>query len=266
MKNTIIAALLAFTVLPVLWSAPSAELWDRWTQRDEGSSTTVNHTPLAEFLDVYRVIDSEDGIAKIRYSSVTPGDHSALEEYLEYLQNRDVDGLSENQQFAYWVNLYNSATLLLILDNYPLDSIRNISKPWDQKLLRVAGEEVSLNDIEHRILRPIWDDYRIHFVVNCASLGCPDIPAEPLNADNLDAQLQNATANYLSHPRGMTRRGRALVLSSIFSWYSSDFGDNETEVLATLGTHRDLDPLLNGDDLANLRIRYDYDWNLNAAP
>ena len=182
-----------------LFAGAQAELWERWTVSDEGSSEQLDHSPLQNFLDSYRRVDPADGIAKVRYGELSDADRAGLDRYIGGLENSDVDSLNSAEQFAFWVNIYNAATVQLILREYPLESIRRISNPWDQKLLRVAGEELSLNDIEHRILRPRWQDARVHFVVNCASIGCPDLPAQALTAENSETILEAGTRSYLNH-------------------------------------------------------------------
>jgi hypothetical protein len=177
--------------------------------------------------------------------------------------------LNRNEQLAFWVNLYNAATVKLILDHYPLKSIRNIrvggrfgKGPWDARLLNVEGEDLTLNDIEHRILRPIWKDPRVHYAVNCVSLGCPDLQDTAFMADNSETLLEKGAREYVNSPRGAAFAGGRLVLSSIYDWFEEDFGDGRDGVMAHLLKYA-------GSDLAARlrgytgRIRYEYDWNLN---
>ena len=116
-----------------------------------------------------------------------------------------VSGLGRDEQCAYWINLYNALTLEVVLDHYPVDSIRDIDispglfsqGPWGKKLITVEGEQVSLNDIEHRILRPIWRDPRIHYAINCASLGCPNLQPRPFTGRTLDHALDLAAMRFV---------------------------------------------------------------------
>ena len=126
-----------------------------------------------------------------------------------------------------------------------------------------GGREISLNDIEHRILRPIWKDPRIHYAVNCASLGCPNLSGTPFTAANKEELLDQAAADYVNHPRGVAFVKGRLRLSSIYDWYGVDFGSDETERLAHLQQYatRDLaEALMNYSG----RIKYDYEWDLNG--
>jgi hypothetical protein len=181
----------------------------------------------------------------------------------------EVTDLSRDEQLAYWLNLYNAATVDLILDNYPVESIRDIGSgllsrgPFDEKILRVEGEDISLNDIEHRIMRPIWQDPRIHYAVNCASIGCPDLHEEPFTASNWNRVFDAAAAEYINHPRGLRFEGNTLVLSSIYDWFVEDFGGNLAgvidHVLPYLEDEQTADRLRGFDG----RVRYEYDWSLN---
>ncbi len=126
----------------------------------------------------------------------------------------------------------------------------------------MEGEALTLNDIEHRILRPVWRDPRIHYAVNCASLGCPNLQPVPFAPDTLDAQLDAAARAYVNHPRGVRRQGDDLVVSSIYHWFREDFGDSEQGVISHL--LRFAAPQL----AARLRrhrggLEHDYDWTLN---
>ena len=160
-----------------------------------------------------------------------------MNNYIEQLAGIDPRAYRRIEQKAYWINLYNALTVKLIVDHYPVGSITTLGKtlgafgPWDDHLITLAGQTLSLNDIEHRILRPLWKDPRIHFAVNCASYGCPDLQDIAFTAENIETLLNKAATDYLSHPRGAHFDGDELVLSSIFDWYAEDFGANQQEVL-----------------------------------
>jgi len=176
--------------------------------------------------------------------------------------------MKRDEQLAFWINLYNAATVELILANYPVDSIRDIGGglmrkgPWDDPVLTVEGAELTLNDVEHRIIRPIWQDQRIHYVVNCASIGCPNLYPEPITADNWDRVFEESAEDYTNHERGVHFSRNRLVLSSIYDWYVADFGDSLEGVIAHLAEYVDSQTaarLRNHDG----RVSYEYDWTLN---
>ena len=169
---------------------------------------------------------------------------------------------------AYWINLYNALTVFVVVGRYPVDSIKEIKSslikfgPWDKELITVQGQKLTLDQIEHGILRPIWRDPRIHYAVNCASIGCPNLAAEAYRSDNLERLLEQGAKEYVNHPRGVSVEDGKLLVSSIYDWYKEDFGDTDAGVLAHLKKYA-------APDLVALLDRYDsfddgYDWTLNA--
>lgn len=252
------------------WAAPKADLWPRWQTHDPDSTLQVDHDGWDSFLSAYLVTDDPSGVHLVRYAEVTPDDRKALQGYLEQLQATPVSRLNRDEQMAYWINFYNALTVEVILEHYPVASIRRINispglftrGPWDAPLAEVEGEPLTLNDIEHRILRPIWQDPRIHYAVNCASMGCPNLQPRVFSADNLEDMLDAAAREFINHPRGVHFDGRRLRLSSIFNWFSEDFGESDREVLEHLGDYAE-PPLAEALRNYTGRFSYDYDWDLN---
>ncbi len=253
----------------MLLAAPKADLWEYWEQHDPDSSGTVDHSPWSDFLQGY-VSQGPDGVNLVDYQGVTARDRESLGRYLESLTGVEVTSLSRASQRPFWINLYNALTIQVVLDHYPVDSIKDIdispgffsSGPWDKKLVTIEGQELSLNDIEHRILRPIWKDPRIHYAVNCASMGCPNLQREAFTAENTDNLLDKAAREYINHPRGVNINGGDLVVSSIYDWFQEDFGDSEAGVIKHLMQYADpkLKRKLQGfEDINDDR----YDWSLN---
>lgn len=251
--------------------APAARLWARWTAHDAGSNERVDHAPWDSFL-ARHVAPGADGINRITYAALPAEDRAAITAYLDGLGEVAVGRLGRDEQFAYWANLYNALTVRLVVERWPVGSIRDIDispglfadGPWDKKLIRIEGEEISLNDIEHRILRPIWKDPRVHYAVNCASLGCPNLDRHAVTADGLSGVLDRLAREYVNHPRGWTIDGARLTVSSLYDWYKEDFGGSAQGVIAHLSAHSTPERamLLRG----RTRIdRYRYDWAINAA-
>jgi uncharacterized protein DUF547 len=249
-------------------AAPNTDAWDFWAEDNPQSTRQVDHTLWQNFLDQY-LVPQADGVNRVAYNRVGLGEgHKELQTYLQNLADVDPRALTRDEQFAYWVNLYNALTVEVVLSNPDKKSIRRMGKglfsfgPWDDTVATIAGEDVTLNDIEHRILRPIWQDPRIHFVVNCASIGCPNLQPQALRADNLEALLDTARNEYINHPRGVDTRPGTLNLSSIFDWYQSDFASDPQGLLKYLARfHQQPDALLQADPE---RIKFDYDWTLNS--
>ncbi len=267
--------LLLLLALPAaLHAAPQAELWDDWLPHNPESHRTLDHSRWDLLLDGHLVTDDPSGVHLFDYDGVSPDDYQVLSEYLAYLGDVKVYDLTRDEQMAYWINLYNALTIQVILDHWPVASIRDINLgglftrgPWKAALMEVQGQQISLDDIEHRILRPIWNDARIHYAVNCASIGCPNLQPWAFTHENLEELLEAAAVEFIHHPRAVKVSGRTLNLSSIFDWFSEDFGDSREGILAHIMGYaseelqEDLAPFLTGSG----RIRYSYDWSINAG-
>lgn len=250
-------------------AAPSADLWPRWQAHDPASSQIIDHGEWSRLLGAY-ARQGEDGIVRVDYGRFTPNDRQALQRYIGRLASTAVSTLDRDEQLAFWINLYNAVTIDLILENYPVSSILKINispglfsiGPWDKKLVTVEGEELSLNDIEHRILRPIWRDPRIHYAVNCASLGCPNLALEAYTGENVERLLEANAVAHVNHPRGVRVENGELVVSSIYRWFVADFGGGNAGVLKHLRRYA-------RGDLAEkiARINFigddEYDWSIN---
>ncbi len=253
-------------------AAPAADLWPRWEVHNAGSTKKIDHQPWRDFLGRY-LKPADNGINLVNYRAVSAEDRQQLGKYLDSLQAVAVSDYSRSEQFAYWVNLYNARTVFLILEHYPVESITDISfgwfsfGPWDEKLLTVEGEKVSLNDIEHRILRPIWKDNRIHYAVNCASMGCPNLAPEPFTAANSETLLEQGARDYINHPRGVTVKGTDITASKIYDWYGVDFGNNENSLVRHFLQYANPD-LKKQLESVGKQVDWDYryDWSLNEFP
>ena len=250
-----------------LQAAPSADLWEFWDKADHKSQINIDHSLWQEFLDRYVRHSDSAGMYMVEYGRVKKADKLKLVQYLQSLAVQDPRQLTPNEQLAYWINLYNALTVNLILDYYPVKSITKLGKgwfrtgPWRDELITIARHSVSLDDIEHRIIRPIWKNPRIHFVLNCASIGCPDLMPEVYQSDKIDEQLKSAARRFINQEKGVFFVGDRLVLSSIFDWYEDDFEDES-------GVMKELKRFANSQLLQQLegfrgRISYRYDWKLN---
>ncbi len=249
---------------------PSPDLLGQeWTVT--GTAHDPDYTVWAGFLNAY-IKATPGSVTLVDYAgALADGADAALSAWLAETQQIDPATLRKPAQMAWWINLYNAVTVDLVLKHYPVKTIRKINGgwfdlgPWGDEVVTVNGQRLSLNDIEHRILRPIWRDPRIHYAVNCASIGCPDLAAEPWRAEGLEGRLDDAARAYVNHPRGVRIEGGNLIVSSIYDWFAADFGNNDAEVIAHLRRYAAA-PLrdqlqgrtsIDGDD---------YDWSLNATP
>ncbi len=250
--------------------APDADLWERWQAHDPASTAVIDHSPWDGFLKRYVVADPE-GVNLVRYADVSTEDRLLLDNYIAGLAGLPVSRYGRDEQLAYWVNLYNALTVQVVLTHYPVDSIRDIDispgffsdGPWGKKLVTIEGEQVSLNDIEHRILRPVWRDPRIHYGLNCASTGCPDLLPDAFTAGTADAALTAAARGYINDPRGVSLRGDTVTVSKIYDWFIADFGGDEAGVIDHLLRYAD-EPLATVIRQKNRIDDVQYDWSLNG--
>ena len=263
-------------LLALAWSnpssaAPKAERWDFWNVSQPKSTTKVDHAAWDRVLASYVVADHPSGINRFRYTDVTAADRQALKRYLTQLQTVKVRELRQPEQKAYWINLYNALTVDVMLDHMPVASIMDVSispgllsrGPWAKKLATVEGQAVSLDDVEHRILRPIFTDPRIHYAVNCASFGCPNLQPKAFTRDNMDVLLEAGAKAYVNHPRGVTVTDGAVTVSSLYVWFREDFGGDDAGILAHL--RRYAEGALKTQLEAVRAIKNDaYDWRLNG--
>lgn len=252
-------------------AAPNSAMLPGWDASVESNAEQIDHSAWQRLLDVY-LKTHPSGINRFDYAALKADakDTARLAGYLTALQALDPRHYARAEQKAYWLNFYNALTVQIVVDAYPVDSIRNIhqgwlplSGPWDDVHTKVAGQPLTLNNIEHGILRPIWRDKRIHYAVNCASYGCPNLSATVFTAANTETLLEAAAGAYVNHPRGVAFvDDDFLVLSSIYDWYVEDFGNSETAVLAHLAQYAEPGLAARLKSFAG-SIDYAYDWRLN---
>lgn len=181
-----------------------------------------------------------------------------LQTYLNTLsKNPPQQNWQRNEVMAYWINAYNAYTVKLILDHYPVQSIRDIDngKPWDEAFIPIGGKKLSLNSIENDILRKKFNDPRIHFAINCASKSCPNLVNEAFTGDKLDDQLNSAAKNFVNDPSKNKITAEKISVSKIFDWYKKDFNGNVLDFLNQYSSIK-IQPTATISFL-------DYDWSLN---
>ena len=190
---------------------------------------------------------------------------SALDSYLKKtgaVSESEFNGWERDQRLAFLINVYNAETLQLIIDNYPVKSIKKIGslfgQPWDVKSVTLFGKKTTLNTIEHNILRPKYKDARVHFVIVCAAMGCPPLRNEAFISEKLNEQLDAQGKVFLSQKSKNKLEGNTLYLSPIFEWFAEDFTKN--------GSVQDFVAPFFPTDIKGkkLKIKYTaYDWSLN---
>lgn len=240
----------------------------------------VVEEPKVEAPKAALVHEDFDALLKLHVDAQTGGvdydgfkaDEAKLDVYLKRVAEVDLSKLSEQEKYAAYLNAYNGYTVKLILNNYPgVKSIRKLKKPWDTAAYVVGGETLSLNDIEHKKLRPVYKDPRIHFAVNCASVGCPKLRPYAYNADALSKQLDAVTMDAMTSARHVSVKKGALYLTKLMDWYKDDFvkegfHKSAASVPAYVAQYtdektKDFIKSKNGKP----RVKFlDYNWNLNS--
>ncbi|WP_425389936.1 DUF547 domain-containing protein [Ekhidna sp.] len=193
----------------------------------------VNHEAFDELLQKY--VDDE---GMVNYKGLKK-DRPALKSYLGMLElNHPQSSWTRDQQLAYWINAYNAFTLELILEHYPVESIKDIgavikipfvNTPWDIKFINIGDEEYDLNNIEHGIIRKEFDEPRIHFALVCAAVSCPKLQNTAYTPEQLDQQLTKAAKEFLGNPqKNSFKSSKKATLSKLFNWYGGDFTEDGT--------------------------------------
>jgi hypothetical protein len=224
------------------------------TQKIERTNTTdketsVTHTSFNTLLTKY--VTSE-GV--VNYKGLKT-EQSKLKTYIASLQsNSPNSSWSRNEKLAYWINIYNALTINLLLDNYPIASITKINKAWDTQITTINGKSYTLNDIENKVIRPTFNEPRIHFAVNCGAKSCPKLLNQAFTADKLEGQLQKQTIAFINSTQNKLTVNKVQV-SKIFEWYAADFGN----IIIFLNKYSKTK--IN----SNAKVSYlEYQWDLNG--
>lgn len=269
-----IASLAAVFALSVVSPAAHAAPLDVVARHSAGSKTVIDHSDWDKLLKTY-VKPGADGLNRVDYATFKARGQAELKNYIARMQTVDLKSLDRPEQFALLANLYNAKTIDIVLDKYPVKSIKDISLgggfiasikggPWKAEVLKLGGTPLSLDDIEHGILRPAFKDPRVHYAVNCASVGCPNLQTEAFSGEKLVEQLDASARAYVNNPRGVRITADGVVVSSIYSWFKEDFGGTDAGVLKHL--QRYASPELAAKlKTATALAGHSYDWSLNSA-
>ena len=245
-------------------------------------ATPPDHAPWTNLLETY-VRPINGGASTVVDYDGFARDRLALNRYLDRLSavtQADFDRWTAKEQLAFLINAYNGYTIALVLSRWPdLASIKELGgwlrSPWEKRFFRLLGERRSLDDVEHGLIRGSgrYDEPRIHFAVNCASIGCPALRREAYLGDRLEEQLEDQARRFLGDESRNRVTDDAVAVSPLFTWYREDFtagwrgADSLGAFLAlyadALGPRRiDRAVLAAGD----LPVRFlDYDWGLNST-
>ena len=225
------------------------------------SETRVNHSLFADLLAKY----IEKG--NVDYQGFKT-EEKKLDQYLAVLETVNSKKLSRNEQFAFYINAYNAWTIKLILSGYPgVQSIKDLGtifkSPWKKKICRIDGDVITLDDIEHKIIRPTFKDPRVHFAINCAALSCPPLISQPYLGSTLDQQLDDSTRAFVNDSKSNYLSSNTLYVSKIFKWFSEDF-NNDIIGFFLKYAKDDFKKELESKR-KEIKIKYlNYDWSLNG--
>ena len=225
------------------------------------ANTVADHSIYAELLKKYVTN------GKVDYAGFK-SEEAKLGQYLKLLEAVDSKSLSQNEQFAFYANAYNAWTIELILSRYPgVKSIKDLGSlfesPWKKEIVRLDGQVMTLDNVEHDILRPRFKDPRVHFAINCAAISCPPLSSVPYRGDILNDQLNVSTRSFLNNPDSYKLDGNDLYVSRIFKWFAQDFNYDVLGFYLNYAND-ELKQKLEAKRTA-LRIKYlHYDWGLNA--
>jgi len=234
--------------------------WGIFCHIEKSAAAAEEHLIWAELLNKYV---KSGGVDYAGFKS----EEEKLDLYLKVLEDTDSKTLSRDEQFAYYINAYNAWTIKLILSAYPgITSIKDLGtyfkSPWERKFVHIDGAEVSLDDIEHHILRPQFKDPRVHFAINCSAVSCPPLNSKPYLGSSLDRQLDQATRSFINDPTRYRLEDNSFYVSRIFKWFAKDFDDDVVGFYLKYARH-DLKKKL-ADKKDALKVRYlNYDWSLN---
>jgi hypothetical protein len=281
---TTAAALALVAASPVFAAGETlskSEITEKFSAVSATQQVQLDNAAYGEILATY-ISTSATGITGFDYKGVSADDNAKLDAYIDTLEAVVPSQLTRDQQIAYWSNLYNAVTLDVVLDHSQVDSIKDIELeseekkgffaslasafgggPWDAPLVVVDGVSLTLNNIEHEILRKM-DEPRIHYAINCASYSCPNLRIEPWTAPNLSAELDEAAVEYVNHPRGVSVASDGdVTVSKIYRWFQEDFGDSEAGVLAHLRPYAQGELKTALEQAESIR-RFKYDWTINS--
>lgn len=274
------AAAVAFTTMLAATVPVQAEtdLAKKFSPYAKDATQTVDHSAWDQILKAHITADTT-GLNRFDYGKLKAGDHDKLKAYVAQLEAVDPATLNRPEQFAYWANLYNAKTIDIVVDHYPVGSIREISineglfgflkksaglaGPWKTPVVTVSGEKLSLDNVEHDIMRKIFKDPRVHYAVNCASIGCPNLNKNALTGENLEAELEKGAVAFINTPRGVDVDASGNVTaSSIYSWFQVDFGGTEASVLDHVRKYAKPELLTRLEGRTDI-ASFEYDWTLN---
>ncbi len=254
-----------------VYASFNKSLWPIWEVNNPLSRASIDHSDWQEFLN-HRVKTNEENINLVDYAHLTDEDYALLQRYIEKMSKIDIDKYNRNEQLAFWINLYNALTVQIIADYYPVGSVEEISispglfsiGPWGKKVVTINGVALSLDEIQNRIIRPIWNDQRTLYAINNGSIGAANLSKQAYRGPTIDAALNEAAFGYVNSLRGAQVIEGALIVSKIYDWFNEDFGGTKHDVISHLKQFAK-EPLCNQLKHINNIDNFVYNWHLNST-
>lgn len=269
--------LFSFPTLALAQQTQKADLWQKWTVSDENNKSFIVHDSWDFFIKRFVLANPDgSGINYIDFDHIKDDEIKEIDTYLDYLSSIPISTYARKEQLPYWINLHNALMVRTIALHYPgIKTAKDINfstnplkkiNVWEEKLIEIEGEMLSLDDIMHRILRPIWKDPEILYSLYRGAFGSPNLQYDAFTSENSPFLLYRGASHYINHPRGVlvNEKDQKLILSSLYQWYQSDFSsEKEHKIIAHLQKYADED-LKEKLDKINSIDKYNYDWRLNS--
>lgn len=245
--------------------------WHKWTIHSSMSQAVISHHEWQDFLTRH-VKTNDEGINLVDYPHLSEADLDLLQNYITRLSQIHIQNYTRDEQLAFWLNLYNALTVQVIADYYPVETIQDIkispglfnSGPWGANLVKVDGVQLSLDDIQNRIIRPIWNDPRTLYAMSHATIGGANLPKEAFQGSTINNQLNQAAYEYINSLRAIQIVEGKLIVSKIYDWFKDDFGGNTKGLIIHLSQFAKK-PLKSHLNQINTVNSYIYNWHLNST-
>lgn len=245
-------------------------LWPQWEINNPLSKEIISHQLWQDFLN-RRVITNAENINLVDYAHMTQIDLNLLKDYLKQMAQINIDNYNRVEQLAYWINVYNALTVQTVANYYPVSTIQEINispglfsvGPWGANLISIKDTQLTLDDINNRIIRPIWNDARTHYTLNNASIGAANLNRKAYQGHTLDEQLNHAASTYINSLRGVSVIEGRLIISKLYDWYEEDFGGSKQDVITHLLQFAK-EPLQSQLKHINTIDSYIYNWHINS--
>lgn len=262
--------LILLLVTGLVQASFNKSLWPKWQVNNPLSNKTISHKEWQHFLDEHVIINDEH-INLVDYAHLKPQDVENLKKYITRLSKIDIKNYNRQEQLAYWINLYNALIVKTVASYYPVANIQEINispglfsvGPWGANLIKVNNTALSLDEIDNRIIRAIWNDPRTHYTLNDATIGAPNLSKEAYQGKKIEQQLNNGAKNYINSLRGVQVIEGKLIVSKLFDWYIEDFGGTKKDIIKHLEQFAN-EPLNSQLKHINTIDSYIYNWHINS--